>query len=79
MTNTTDKKLKDKYTQIDNLLGYLLICIGIIGFVLYYGEKKFEYGKRFNHLTFLLGKPVCRKYIIPTKYARNLSYVLKSN
>ena len=40
MTNTTDKKLKDRYNQIDSMLGYLLICIGIIGFVLYYGEKK---------------------------------------
>ena len=79
MTNTTDKKLKDKYSKIDSILGYLLICIGIIGFVLYYGEKKFEYGKRFNYLTFLLGKPVCREYIIPTKYARNLSYVLKKH
>lgn len=77
MTNTADKKLKDKYNRIDTILGYILICIGITGFILYYGEKKFEYGKRFNHVTFLLGKPVCREHIIPVKYTRNLSYIFK--
>lgn len=74
LSHTHDKELKDKYNKINNGLNYALISIGIIGFILYYGEKRYEYGKRFNFLTFLLGKPVCREFIIPTNYKRNLTY-----
>lgn len=74
ISHTHDKELKDKYNKINNGLNYALISIGIIGFILYYGEKRYEYGKRFNFLTFLLGKPVCREFIIPTNYKRNLIY-----
>jgi hypothetical protein len=76
MSHTTNEKLKDKYDKINKGLNYALISIGIIGFILYYGEKRYEYGKRFNFLTFLLGKPVCREFIIPTNYGRNLKYAL---
>jgi len=75
LSHTQDKELKDKYDKINKGLTYALILIGVIGFTLYYGEKRFEYGKRFNFLTFLLGKPVCREFIIPTNYRRNLTYV----
>jgi len=75
MTHTsTSKELKDKYDKINKALNYALISIGVIGFILYYGEKRYEYGKRFNFLTFLMGKPVCREFIIPTNYRRNLTY-----
>ena len=76
MSHTTNQELKDKYDKINKGLNYALISIGIIGFILYYGEKRYEYGKRFNFLTFLLGKPVCREFIIPTNYGRNLKYAL---
>ena len=72
--NSNLKDKKDKYDKINKALNYVLISIGIIGFILYYGEKKYEYGKRFNFLTFLLGKPVCREFVIPTNYKRNLMY-----
>ena len=75
-TNTRDAVLKEKYDILNKGLNYALICIGIVGFILYYGEKRYEYGKRFNFLTFLLGKPVCREFIIPTNYGRNLKYAL---
>lgn len=72
--NTQDNVLKEKYDKINKGLDYALIFTGIVGFMLYYGEKRYEYGKRFNFSTFLLGKPVCREFIIPTNYSRNLKY-----
>ncbi len=74
LSHTKDAADKDKYNKINKTLNYVLISIGIIGFILYYGEKKYEYGKRFNFITFLLGKPVCREFVIPTNYRRNLTY-----
>jgi hypothetical protein len=74
LSHTKDAADKDKYNKINKTLNYVLISIGVIGFILYYGEKKYEYGKRFNFLTFLLGKPVCREFVIPTNYRRNLTY-----
>ena len=79
MSHTTDEELKDKYDKINKALSYALISIGIIGFILYYGEKRYEYGKRFNFLTFLLGKPVCREFIIPTNYQRSLKYAFTTH
>jgi hypothetical protein len=69
-----DASLKEKYDKINKGLDYALIFTGITGFILYYGEKRYEYGKRFNFSTFLLGKPVCREFIIPTNYSRSLKY-----
>ena len=74
IANSQDNVLKEKYDKINKGLNYALICTGIVGFILYYGEKRYEYGKRFNFSTFLLGKPVCREFIIPTNYRRNLNY-----
>lgn len=74
ISNTHDAILKEKYDILNKGLNYALICTGIVGFILYYGEKRYEYGKRFNFSTFLLGKPVCREFIIPTNYSRNLKY-----
>ena len=79
LSHTQDKALKDKYDKINKALNYALVSIGIIGFILYYGEKRYEYGKRFNFLTFLLGKPVCREFIIPTNYQRSLKYAFTTH
>jgi hypothetical protein len=77
ISHTQTKDLKDKYDKINKALNYALISIGIMGFLLYYGEKRYEYGKRFVFSTFLLGKPVCREFIIPTNYRRNLTYIFR--
>lgn len=77
MTHTHDASLKKKYERIDHILGYMLMCNGIVGVALYYGQKRFEYGDRFNSFTFLLGKPSCSKRTIPTNYARSLAHILK--
>lgn len=76
LSHTQNNQIKDRYNKVNKALDYLLVFIGIIGFILYYGEKRYEYGKRFNFLTFLLGKPVCREFVIPTNYRRNLEYAL---
>jgi hypothetical protein len=34
-------------------------CLTTFGVILYLGEKKLEYGKHFNYLAFLTGKPAC--------------------
>jgi len=79
MDYTQDNVLKEKYDILNKGLNYALIFTGIVGFILYYGEKRYEYGKRFNFSTFLLGKPVCREFIIPTNYSRNLKYAFTPN
>ena len=44
---------------INNILFVLSIILIIIGFSIYYGEKKFQYKKDFNFIVFLFGKPDC--------------------
>ena len=51
------EKLDNYKKLIKNIIAILLV----FGFVLYLGEKKKEYGKSFNYLTFLIGKPNCKK------------------
>ena len=63
--NENDKKTTDKkkYTIYDNIMYILYILIiltVIIGVILYIGEKKIEYKKDFNYITFILGKPLCK-------------------
>jgi hypothetical protein len=73
--NTEDKNIKEKYDKIDRILTYILVVVGLIGFLSYYGEKKYEYGKNFELSTFIFGKPICRERIIPTNYTRNISHI----
>lgn len=42
--------------------GILFAFSTIIGFLVYMGEKKIEYKKKFNFITFLFGKSKCRNY-----------------
>ena len=43
---------------ISRALGFFII----IGVILYYGEKRLEYGNNFNSMTFIFGKLSCKKY-----------------
>lgn len=48
--------------QLETYQKYITYVVGIIillGFMIYYGRKKAEYGKNFDHMTFLLGKTSC--------------------
>tara|TARA_B100000123_G_scaffold207128_1_gene156439 strand:+ start:590 stop:1177 length:588 start_codon:yes stop_codon:yes gene_type:complete len=46
--------------QIQMILVICSIVFGLLGFTIYLGNKKHEYGNRFNYIYFLLGKPKCR-------------------
>ena len=55
-------------------------------FVIYIGEKKIEYKKKFNYLTFIFGKPSCKGKSSNTKlvesfihaYNKNLIFIIKN-
>lgn len=57
-----DKIKLDKINKIINILFVFSILITIIGFLIYYFEKKIEYKKDFNNFTFFFGKVNCRHY-----------------
>lgn len=44
---------------IQDILFGVVIFLLLIGFLVYYGEKKHEYKNKFNFITFLFGKPNC--------------------
>jgi hypothetical protein len=44
---------------IQDILFGVVIFLLLIGFLVYYGEKKYEYKNKFNFITFLFGKPNC--------------------
>ena len=50
----------------DSLYVVFAMCV-LTGFFVYMGEKKIEYKKRFNYLTFVFGKPSCRRSSPKTK------------
>ena len=45
--------------QIQKLCIIIIPILTIVGLTIYMGEKKFEYGNKFNYWTFFTGKPVC--------------------
>ena len=55
-----DKQMIKLITIFEWIAIVLIIVSTIFGFVIYVGEKKIEYGKKFNWFTFLSGKPNCR-------------------
>lgn len=57
-------------TKIQTILSYSIIAVTLLGVLLYMGEKRIEYGEKFNLGTFLLGAPTCRG-ISPTPTTRN--------
>jgi len=46
---------------IENILHYTIILLLVLGALVYMGEKKLEYKKKFKYLIFLLGKPICKE------------------
>jgi hypothetical protein len=67
-TNLKEKKQSSNATTIENIqltkkiLTYLSLAITIIGFIIYLGEKKLEYGNDFSIVTFILGNPKCKGF-----------------
>ena len=61
-TNPTNSTELKRINMALNILYILSIIITIIGFSIYYFEKRIEYGNRFNNFTFFFGKISCRNY-----------------
>lgn len=57
--NDKDKPTGDTLETIRNILGPLILTFYILGFIIYLGEKRNEYGDKFTLLRFLRGKPYC--------------------
>jgi len=55
-----DDPFKSQLNRLNTYLSYLGALVGIIGFLVYMGMKKNEYGKNFKYMQFLLGKPDCK-------------------
>jgi hypothetical protein len=60
-------------------LGFIILTSIILGFIIYFGEKRDEYGKNFRFDYFLLGKPKCRGYSqqIPITTALEKAFYIK--
>lgn len=62
---------------VDNMLYILFAVSTLVGFLVYMGEKKIEYKKRFHYLTFLFGKPSCRGFSPKTKMANSFLHAFQ--
>lgn len=62
---TLDKTITEKDNKIIKLVNEILfisiIIITILGVLLYFGEKKYEYREKFNWTHFMFGKIVCNE------------------
>jgi hypothetical protein len=64
-------------TLINNIIFILVIILIIFGFLIYYGEKKYEYKKDFNNMIFLFGKPDCSQKESNISIINSLKYAFK--
>ena len=48
------------YDNVTYILYILIMSFIIVGVLLYMGEKKIEYNKDFNYITFFIGNSVCK-------------------
>jgi hypothetical protein len=72
----TPQTIKDNYNKIDKVLDYVLIVVGIVGFLIYFGEKRYEYGKNFDFITFIFGKTICKSNKLKNvSYLNSLRYI----
>lgn len=79
-----DTRAKDIDAQKKKWVGWVkqgLIGAGLLttlfGFLIYVGEKKLEFRKDFNYVTFLLGKETCSNTPSTVSYAQALTAAFK--
>ena len=79
--NNKNKELINKEIQnfdnITTILYFFIIIITTIGVILYMGEKKIEYKKKFSYITFFLGKPACKNSSPTINIFEGLKYAFK--
>lgn len=62
---TNENKTDDELVIYDNylyVLYFLIIILTVFGVLLYMGEKKIEYRRKFKYSHFFYGKPMCREF-----------------
>lgn len=59
-----------------NISMAFIVILTVIGFFVYMGEKKIQYGKTFNYRIFLLGNPSCHSSLkeIPFLQSLNIAF-----
>ena len=57
--NETPDVSQDKLNLTKDIITIVILFFLVIGFLSYMGLKRKEYGKHFNYITFVLGKPNC--------------------
>jgi preprotein translocase subunit SecG len=67
----------NKIIIIQNILFAIIIILIIIGFLVYLGEKKFQYKNKFDFLIFLFGKPNCSNIPEKINISNSLKYAFK--
>jgi hypothetical protein len=68
-----------KINYLNNIKKYLLygiIIVLLIGFLVYLGEKRIEYGDNFSFYRFIVGNPVCRNKAVDENFFKDLKYGL---
>ena len=73
-----DKRLIDIFYLVNQILFYISIILTIYGFILYLGEKKYEYGKKFTYYKFFLGVPKCKFTHLDKKSLNQGDYLKKA-
>lgn len=76
---THEKQKDNKYmVWIRSSLIYTICGSTIVGFLIYMGNKKREFGKKFNFIEFLFGNPICHgKSPVVTSYWDEIKYAFK--
>jgi cytochrome bd-type quinol oxidase subunit 2 len=76
--DNVEKSTKDTIQKIEKVLFILNAIVIMVGFFVYLGDKKIEYNKDFNYLTFMFGKPECKKSdLVNHSFLHSLKNALK--
>jgi len=77
--NDRDKKtITDKINGIVMINNSILLVIAVLivfGFCVYLGRKKYEYGKRFNYMTFAFSNNACSKTASTIGFKKSLNHL----
>jgi hypothetical protein len=55
-----DNEKIEKYNKYQDILIKLAFIVTVVGFFVYLGAKKYEYGSKFNYTTFITGNVSCK-------------------
>jgi hypothetical protein len=69
-----NNELGEKLNNIYNYISYIILILLIIGFLMYMGEKKYEYKSKFEYRKFIFGIPECRGYSPEISFFKSLKY-----